>query len=289
MERVFLYKNTTIFTLHGDTTMPQATLSIKDAIDWPRVEKALRQHQRNNGQVRCVPTETLQAVLALCGEQSWSRQNALRLGVTLQSMLTPTIIAPCCPDYGHDGTVYTFNGINGDASLIAQMHITFLKHVTALLPAETVCILAYADLEAADQAICNRVGVDQTTCMERIRASIEVTRRMVAGFGWRVDAMTNIFPNLERAEHEAALHIDQPNNQQRLIGDTLARQSLYERIGVCGIDAMRQRTIKTAAQYLAFGRLAQRAGMIVCNHSTINLSWYKAAEVPFLHNNVSMY
>jgi len=102
--------------------------------------------------------------------------------------------------------------------------------------------------------------------------------------------MTKRFPDLRNLEEEISAEIEaNPNLRPRITSDTIARQEMYQKIGVWDIEAMRKRTIATAAQYSALAKIAARDGLLICNHETVNLAWYNEYQAAVLHNPVSIY
>ena len=264
----------------------------KEAIDWERVKAALFQSERRyqfQGRAEAV-MEILPALIGVCGDFSATRKMAYRVGeILLQE--TPVIIAPSCPDYGYENGRYTFRGLQGGVSLVAQCHIAFIEKIQEFLPKVKPFIL-YADHEADDPELCARVGKTREEFLALVQNSITETRAMVESKGWKAKMMTEEIPDLVAQEHAYATQIaSEPNYRQRITTDTTARAEMYQRInGRLTFEEMRMRTIATAAQYVAMGQYATRQKYLICNHTTVNLaSWYLQTGAAVLHNPVSVY
>lgn len=227
-------------------------------------------------------------LVGLCGEQSGSRQMKFNIGsVLLRGKIG--IVAPACPDYAHNNGAYTFRELNSGVSLLAYLHIRFLKNVALLLPEAKITILI-ADQEAEDNALCRAVNKSRKEFLSLVNGSISATQAEIMEFGWEARAMTNVIPNLLIKEQEEAEIIGNDSGlSSRIKSDTIARAEMYCRIGRFSADEMEKRTIRTAAQYRVMAKFARENNLLVCNHSTINLSWYREIGAAVLHNPVSVY
>jgi hypothetical protein len=231
----------------------------------------------------------LHSLVLLCGEYSRSRSMLYKLAM---SLLNPpvTILAPACPDYSHSSSVYTFNGIGGGVSLLAEKHIAFLERVAKVLP-EMLVIIAVADHEADDPLLCGKVSKTREEFLLLVESTRMKIQETVSSYGWSSVLMTQLIPNLVADE---AMIFDEikgnPDFRQRIISETISRSDMYYKISASLTDEeMKDRTIKTAAQYLALARFAVGRGMLVCNHTTTNLSWYLQTDVTLIHNDVEVY
>lgn len=224
----------------------------------------------------------------LCGEQSRSRQMKFNIGSVLLRGNT-RIVAPACPDYSHNNGAYTFRGLNSGISLLSRLHIEFLKKVYRFMPEAKISILI-ADQEAEDNALCQAVGKSREEFLSLINGSISATQAEITKFGWEAQAMTDAVPNLLIKEQEEAEIIrNDPGLSSRIKSDTMARAEMYYRIGRFSAKEMEKRTIRTAAQYRVMAKFARANNFLVCNHSTVNLSWYREIGAAVLHNLVSVY
>jgi hypothetical protein len=259
-----------------------------------RIVKALRQEART----LCVSQSmlnqvvvTLDQLLALCGEASRGRQVAIRIGkVLMRTGLSPTILAPCCPDYSHKQGVYDFVSLGGGISLLAQHQIAFLTQVQEAIPDAKVRSLI-ADQEAEDPELCRKCGVTTEEFRALVALSVKETRSAVAARGWEVLPMTIAVPDFYEIEGITREELrSNASLRNRLTSESIQRSSMYERINRNFTnEEMFERTVRTAAQYLMLGRYASVNDMLVSNHTTTNLSWYNDAETATLHNPVAIY
>ena len=264
---------------------------MQNEIDWDRVAKYLRTEiahgrERGNGEKAI---ERAKRIIARCGPSTHTRVMAQRIArACLRG--SPAVVVPVCPDYAHDGTRYTFQGPLGTGvSLLAQRHIAFLEPLVRedLIHVE----LLYADQESLDERLCASAGIKADTFVLHVLESVDATMRYCLDHSLpiQVTTMTERFPELGERERTAAIRVIQ--NETALIQlDTMARRSMYHTIDRrMSWEEMRQRTARTAAQYLALGELASSQGWLVANHSTVNLRWYLRTEVGVLHNPTDVY
>ncbi len=262
---------------------------MQTSTDWRRVKAALRQAAQSVERVdELIPV--LSSLVEKCGEPSRVSKMVIRIG---KALLNPncSIIAPCCPDYTHNNGRYNFRGLNGGISLLAELHINFLRGIQALIPVDVRIRLLYADHEADDPELRAATGKTKDEFDSLVRSSILETRRFVAPLGWDVLPMTEVIPTLVDDEKEIAdwLATDESFGS-KLRSETGARADMYSRIKLrWEWEEMLERTILTAAQYVALGRYAVENGQLVCNHTTTNLSWYLQTGAGVLHNPVSVY
>jgi len=258
---------------------------------WHKTEKALRQEFRTQPRdgriahaIRIIPD-----ILARCGYGSANRRSVLKIAKALTER-PPVIYAPSCPDYGNNGHIYTFHGLGGGVSLLTRHHVGFLARLTAVLP-EVKVIFLLADQEADDEEILRSVSVDRGAFLERMHSSLAETRKYIAPQGWTAEFMTHAIPDLRELEREEARRIaGDPAKRSRINDEMRMRASMYRRINPRMTEGMmRDRTIRTAAQYLAMGQFVKKQNALVCNHSTTNLKWYAETDVAILHNPISVY
>lgn len=232
--------------------------------------------------------EALKGLLPLVGPQSQSRAMINRIGITLLQEEV-RIVAPSCPDYSHRHGKYDFTTVGAGIPLLSQVHIQFLETIAHVIPHAHYEIVV-ADQEAKDDALSRKIGHSHESFLELIHKSIRATQNYVRSKGWTVTAMTTRFPELTSLEVTTAEQIANDRQlQDRINSDTRARSLMYQKIGVHDFAAMRQRTIRTAAQYSALAQIAARDNLLVCNHETVNLGWYNRYNAAVLHNPVSVY
>lgn len=260
--------------------------------DWSKTRKALSQQLRQTPDLMRLEfaMELLPQVIQLCGEHSRHRRMVLKIARAL-SVERPTIYAPCCPDYSHDGQRYNFRGLGSGVSLLAEKHLEFLaERVSPLLPRARIIFLI-ADQEADDPDLVTAAGISHAEFMRRIQLSLDALRVRTAAYGWEAGFMTEQIPGLREQEamFAQALRSDQAKSA-RIQTETLARSPMYRMIRPnMAVPQMLERTIRTAAQYLIMGELAARQNALICNHTTTNLAWYGETGAALLHNPISVY
>jgi len=232
--------------------------------------------------------ETLHKILPLLGSQSHSRQMVNRIGYTLLTGKI-AIVAPSCPDYAHHLGQYTFAGVGGGVPLLAQVQIALLERLAVYLPKATFEIVV-ADQEADDSAMCHKVRKTREEMLDLIEGSVQAVHAVVASRGWSVHHMTERFPELRQLEGAFSTRIAADASlEARILSSTISRQSMYAQIGTFTREEMIARTVRVAAQYCAMAHLSCRDGFMICNHETVNLSWYTEQGATVLHNAVSVY
>ncbi|MFZ5365654.1 MAG: hypothetical protein ACOZBH_05685 [Patescibacteria group bacterium] len=255
-----------------------------------RIETAIKQFARSEHKEDRYEDimEKTARLLDICGQASQARKVAVRIGMLIVSG-SPTVVAPCCPDYSHQNGIYTFQGISGGVSLLAQKHIAFLRKVIQIVP-EARIILTLADLEAEDEEIRKCLHLSKEEFTQLLHSSLNAMRQDVKPLGWHSMMMTELFPQLESFEKECAVTVQAEKYRDRIKAEMYSRIRMYKRIRpTFTAEEMLQRTIRTAAQYLAFGGYCAENGFIICNHTTTNLSWYLQTDAAFLHNPISVY
>jgi glycerol-3-phosphate cytidylyltransferase-like family protein len=213
-----------------------------------------------------------------------------RIRIVLSQHLAPTIIAPCCPDYAHEDGRYTCTSVYGGVPLLARKHIAFLDQVSALLPGANIIILI-ADQEAEDPKIgaaCNKTPQE---FRKLIASSLTAVDAAVKDRGWTVRPMTSYVPDFTKQRKIVAERLaSDVTKQARLIAETTQRKRLYDLLDPNATEIQKlARTVDTAAQYMVVGTYAKARGLLICNHTTTNLAWYKDSGAAVLHNEVGIY
>lgn len=266
---------------------------MQQTCDYERLRKSLRQIARQLGYVpersNGIP-EQVERLVSLSGAGCYSRARLLKLGTALVRTQPAHILAPCCPDYSHSGGRYNFQNLGGGVSLLATRHIDFLKRVAVVLPTARVTFLM-ADLEAEDADIRAAVRKERAEFQQLVEQSLHATRTAIQPSGWNAEMMTTFIPDLAMREKEIATWIHGNDGfRNRITTEAISRKEMYFRIkSRYHAGEMEQRTIRTAAQYVALGRYAAEHGMVICNHTTTNLAWYAETEAGIIHNPVAVY
>ena len=226
--------------------------------------------------------------LSVCGPFSHGRKNTLRLGRCLVGERA-RVIVPVCPDYGYDAGADTYRGLVQGVWRIAEQHIGFLEGVRRVVP-HLHATFVLADAEYEDPVLCRAARLSQDDFNAQIRKAVCATRERMMSFGWEAVGMRELVPDMDERERSAhALITGDPALRVRLTHDTIAREDLYRRLDPrCGAAERYARTVRTASQYVALGIFARDAVMAVCNHTTVNLSWYAHVDAALLHNPVSV-
>lgn len=261
-------------------------------INWARLRKSLLQEKDiadTPARVEEVLT-ILQSISDLCGDYSHSRKMILRIARVMLRNPQPQIIAPVCPDYSHEKGKYTFRSLNNGVSLLTENHVAFLKKFSTFLPKAKITFLL-ADHEADDKDICRIVGKTNQEFVQLVNESLVKTNDMVSSCGWNAMLMTDAIPNLLEREYNISNLIS--NNSEfdsRIKKESIQRLEMYRRINRDFSDQeILQRTVRTAAQYVAMGEFVAEREYILCNHTTTNLSWYLQTNAAVLHNPVCIY
>ncbi len=262
-------------------------------MDWPRVQAALRQQARKQAlgmeKVDSV-MQILENVNSIVGPSTQARQVIVRLGYYLLSNESIKVLAPCCPDYTHVEGKYTFQGLRGGISLLAEKHISFVEKLAEIYPNVEVLFL-YADHEGDDYELLASTKTSREDFATQVENSVKTTRNKVSQNGWRVEKMTDVITTLLDDETRIIEEISNDSRYTaRFNSETISRMEMYRRIRrSMQVEEMKRRTIKTAAQYIALANFAHQAGYIICNHTTTNLAWYLQTDALFLHNPISVY
>lgn len=259
---------------------------------YKRLLASLKQLARGDDAVHDpqIVSDKVLAVTKKCGSASQSRQAQYRIGKTILTSTVPTIIVPVCPDYTHEQGKYTFKGLNGSVPLLARLHIAFLRDVQGELGNMNVHFLI-ADQEANDPYLRSAVRKSHEEFTSLVCASYLAVEDEMASIGWHAHLMSKFIGNLDEREHNIQERIkNAPEYRSRIQTDTYMRSGMYQKINPSiTADGMIERTIRTAAQYVALGEFAHERNFLVCNHTTVNLAWYQESSVGVLHNPISVY
>jgi len=253
-----------------------------------REEAALRRLVRTGA--CAVPADELVRMvadaLAACGPSSHGRKNALRLGKCFAGERA-RVVVPVCPDYGYDTDADAYRGLVQGVWRIAEQHVGFLEKVQRAVP-HLHATFVLADAEYEDPVLCRAAGLSRDEFSTQVCEAVRATRERVHPFGWEAVGMRDLVPDMDERERAAhALITGNPALRLRLTHDTIAREDLYRRLDtLCSAAERYARTARTASQYVALGTFACDAVMAVCNHTTVNLSWYAHVDAALLHNPV---
>lgn len=121
---------------------------------------------------------------------------------------------------------------------------------------------------------------------------IQTIREHVSDRGWLVMSMLEVFPDILMKERECVDKIRASDffADGRIERLAEQRRDLYaQRAPAISFEKSVSLTLRTSAQYMAFGESVHARGWIICNHTTANLFWYGKTNVALLHNPVYLY
>jgi len=199
------------------------------------------------------------------------------------------LLVPTCPAFSHRDGKYTYKGLGQGVPLLVKLHIPFLQGISRLLEDQVCVRILLADQEASVGPLAERIGIDETEFRRRVQCSITASRRAVRGFGWQVEAMTDVVPDFSaRVEAVRRELLADESTRTRIRRDVLARERLYDLIGYPK-DIRFDRSAETLAQYVTLGRFAAERDALIANHTTSSLDWYRNTDAGLLHNPVRVY
>ena len=261
-----------------ETTMEH----IVPSIDWSTLRYRLcRKRQLSRRVFEETVEEPLDRLIGCCGSYSRGRNMAEIIGgVLLDAALQPRILVPCCHNYR--GPEFA----EGQAPLLVEKQVRFLREVVKILPAAKICFLI-PDQEEESAAV---VGLPLTTFRERVESSLFHTRSVVP-FEWDVVRFSTIVPGEDWIEHKMGARIlTNPLHSGRLRHFTAQRRTLQERqYGTLSPEEHLEKTAHTAGQYAVLAQYAVAQRALICNHTSPNLAWYSTFKAGVLHNPVSPY
>lgn len=249
--------------------------------EYQRLRKSLHQAAQSDDE-RTRAEQAAQMALTLrdlCGEASKSRQAVYRIGKALIAHPIPSVLIPVCLDYAK---------LNGKAPPLALRHLEHFEKCKEVAGNMTALLLM-PDLESEDESLrsATKLGKDEFAAL--IKAS-GVELQKAAGTHICVANMSCLIPDLAKRENAAREWIrNEPSFGIRIQNDTWHRDALYARTMPGSSREERiERTIRTAAQYVALGHCAAEMRHLVMNHTTTNLAWYGKTEAGVLHNPVEL-
>ena len=255
-------------------------------INWRRIESAIRSEAKS----RSIGGEQLDFVLGKipllverCGEFSCARQVILRIANAL-FIKQPLILVPSCLEYAR---LRKASGKNSNHLVVR--HIQFLKNITAIMQDARIEFL-FADHEAESESLLAFVGVSRDYFLEYSQRAFEEARQIAEPQGFVVRKMSEAIPDIVFRERVALDWIASESGfARRITTDTSMRMPIYHRIGrsISSAEA-RVQTMRTASQYVALGIYASEQGNLICNHTSVNLSWYLKAKAAVLHNPIPL-
>jgi hypothetical protein len=185
-----------------------------------------------------------------------------------------------CPDYSHNGQVYTHEGLGEGVPFLTQVHLEadlpiLMKLEEARIPFQGVIMVA--DVEAVDEVFCERfTDRSEAEFLRRCKESIRNTSELLRGTG--LDGKLRSSSFFEEFGRERFLYYQEAYREvlaeryrtndsflTRVNGDMYSRMEMYKRMYPFIFnentsngerdDFLVGRTLRTMAQYLALGRL----------------------------------
>lgn len=210
-----------------------------------------------------------------------------------------------CPDYSHEGGLYTHQALGDGVPLLTKYHIDAAKPLLKTLDSlETPYryTTMVADVEGTDPYFCQRFaqGDEQGflgRCADSVAATSAELKRIKDEHQFVGELNSSSFFQEFGREQFIALqsayqevlkgkHSQDGSFQSRVTGDIIGRMDLYttmysdiiRKFGVLtgeNIQFLETRTLRTMAQYLALGRLISAIpNAVIINHPTRNLGLF---------------
>ncbi len=243
-------------------------------VDWRTAERGIYSQTKDNATLEKV-LETLKRIRPFLGERSQGKKSLVKLGMHLsQNDIALRIMIVVCPDWSHKDGKYTFRSLGGDIPLLYLKHQKLLGKLSA---ADTDIHVKYflADTERSDLELLKASGVSVADFDVRIEETMIALERDVASksFAGAVSKLSDI---LEPAtETSIAKKITSDEKLHSLVvTQSINRSGMYQKIKRnMSPEEMLERTLRTAAQYIAVSRHALENDLVICNHTTTNLPW----------------
>ncbi|MBI2575500.1 hypothetical protein HYV82_06470 [Candidatus Woesearchaeota archaeon] len=200
------------------------------------------------------------------------------------------IMAPSCPDYKHDGSVYTFGGLGDDVSLLGTYQIEFAERFLPILDMHGIpydLSVLTADIEIEDDFTLTVNNVRHEEALRRVRATISATGEYLEalitpqnGSKVRSAGFTDEFGDFSARQEQYEAHIKNAMENdakfRKFVNEVHeGRSGLYERLyHRSSLSELLPRTIRTMAQYAALGDIARSRNAIITSHRTLNVPAY---------------
>lgn len=250
--------------------------------DADRVEKALRDEGKRKGINKNEIDRAVHSAMHIverCGEFSQNRKMATRIGSALMNGCK-SVVVPVCVNYRN------LENCDGATTLFLERHISFLESIGACSFALAPTFLVPRH-EATSDVLNRWYRISEDSLTKVFQGIYTTARTLSEKHGWNVCSMDILIPDIVEREQEAYVALSSDTSIERQINaHMLRRRALYsERMQV---EEMRSLTVRTAAQYVAFGNFAAKNNLIICNHTTTSLQWYTRTGAAVLHNPISL-
>lgn len=250
--------------------------------DTDRVEKALHDEGKRKGIDKNEIDRAVHSAIRIverCGEFSQNRKMATRIGSALMNGCK-SVVVPVCVNYRNLGNC------GGATTLFLERHISFLESIgdCSFALAPTFLVPRH---EATSDILNRWYGISEDSLTKVFQGIYTTTRTLSEKRGWNVCPMDILIPDIVEKEQEAYVALSSDTSVEKQINaHMIRRRTLYpERMQA---EEMRSLTVRTAAQYVAFGNFAAKNNLIICNHTTTSLQWYTQTGAAVLHNPISL-
>lgn len=242
-------------------------------LNWKRISKAINQHMREKGE--CPQTavlKLLENVVKLCGSYSTGRKRLIAIAKSLIDSQCE-IVCPICLEV---------NDISSPQNVprLVEKHVTFLKNI--FVYTGTCPVRFLIPTHEYNSMSDNALQIVQT--IKHYAQNKELGT---------AQALNAIFPDIENREVEWIRILNERNatdgHLRYLIHARTSSRHYQRRNPGISEYATASLTVRTSAQYLAFGEAIKERNWLICNHTTPNLAWYNRVGVAYLHNPVYLY
>jgi len=241
-------------------------------INWERIERSLRQQTRASGQEDACPAllGTLRSIVSCCGSFTASRKKLLAIG---KALLNPDkkIVCPICLD---PSDLLVPNTVPE----LVREHERFLESISDAFGNPPVMMLVPTH--------------DNVSTRKETLELVQTIHRHVQSRGWQALPMEDVFSSVHEREHFWMQTLGDTEDSRRCVrafARARAAAGLYARRNPGASETeIVDLALRTSAQYLALGELVRQNNWFICNHTTLNLSWYGKMEVALLHNPIKL-
>lgn len=205
-----------------------------------------------------------------------------------------------CPDYSHNGNIYTHEGLGEGVPFLTQIHLQHDNEVLRVFNQNNIPFrytIMIADVEAIDKVFCERfTDGSQQEFLDRCSRSQAASQEYISNLDLPSPIKENMHSSsffaefgMERfihfqEEYQRALTLRSQTDgsfRMRLGNDMAARSEMYQKMYrtiLPNLDVVQreefltQRTIRTMAQYLTLGKLISESSRypVIISHPTRN-------------------
>jgi hypothetical protein len=238
-------------------------------LNWSRIERSLRQYARRSGSEEECPDliRKLRDLVLLCGSYTASRKKLIAIG---KALLNPNLEIVC-------SVCLRPRDLRAPENIpeLVRHHEQFLAKILSVVgPVPVTILIPIHDCPAFTKEAYDLVRT--------------IGNYMIKN-GWVTRVMDDVFPEIRELENYWVRELQDEKTLVRIRAFANARLAvgLYCQRGVdIREDEAENLTRRTSAQYLALGGLVQKRNWLICNHTTLNLSWYGKVGSALLHNPV---